>query len=165
MNNQGEAPLNVVDAVAGIAPGSALHAIRRARPEFVDGVEACRATVLWPKNDQGLPSALRIALAQRIARLSGNPAQAAFYHTLAQGDAYQAIANGGSPSAEDTWLAAIVRHSDHVTLQPRHSTEQHIHTLAEAGLNAPQIVALTELIAFVNFESRVMAGLQLLGAL
>ncbi len=61
MNNQGETPLNVVDAVAGIAPGSALYAVRRARPEFVDGVEACRATVLWPKNDQGLPSTLRIA--------------------------------------------------------------------------------------------------------
>lgn len=153
---------NVVDAVLGIDADSALYQVRRERPEFVDGVESCRASVLWPNNDQGIPAGLRVALAQRIALQSGNPAQAAFYQSLAQDGQYLAIAHDTSLNGQPEWLLAVVRHSDRVTLQPQSSTQQHLEALSAAGLSEPQIVALAELIAFVNFESRVMAGLQLL---
>jgi len=59
-------------------------------------------------------------------------------------------------------LAAIARHADLVTLTPAAATEADIRALAQAGLSNPQIVALSELIAFVNFETRVAAGLRLL---
>ncbi len=42
------------------------------------------------------------------------------------------------------------------------ATEQHIRQLEQAGLTSPQIIALSELIAFVNFQTRVAAGLRLL---
>jgi len=49
-----------------------------------------------------------------------------------------------------------------VTQQPIQATEQHIRLLEQAGLTNPQIVALSELIAFVNFQTRVAAGLRLM---
>lgn len=157
--------LNAVDTVAGIQPESALYTLRRQRPEFVDGVESCRGSVLTPANDQGIPAALRLALAQRIALQTGNPQQAAFYQAQSADAQYQPIADNSPLSVQSPWLTAIVRHSDRVTQNPVSSTEQHLQALSEAGLSAPQIIALAELIAFVNFESRVMAGLQLLESL
>ena len=62
----------------------------------------------------------------------------------------------------DEPLATIARHADLVTLTPSKAEARHIALLAEAGLTNPQIVALSELIAFVNFQTRVAAGLRLL---
>ena len=79
---------------------------------------------------------------------------------LQPADELLALAEGALPAGEP--LATIVRHTDLVTSQPVQATEQHIRLLEQAGLNNPQIVALSELIAFVNFQTRVAAGLRLL---
>ena len=155
---------DAIDRAAGLTPNAALYQTRRLRPEFVDGAEACRRSVLTPEDDQGLSAALRLALAQRMARLNQDSAlEQAYQHELAQlqpADELLALAEGALPAGEP--LATIVRHTDLVTSQPVQATEQHIRLLEQAGLNNPQIVALSELIAFVNFQTRVAAGLRLL---
>jgi uncharacterized protein YciW len=57
-----------------------------------------------------------------------------------------------------------VRHVDLVTVTPREATSDDISRLSKAGLSNAQIVALCELIAFVNFQTRVATGLRLMGA-
>jgi uncharacterized protein YciW len=59
-------------------------------------------------------------------------------------------------------LKTIARHVDLITLTPKKAEASHIAQLAQAGLNNPQIVALSELIAFVNFQTRVATGLRLM---
>ena len=155
---------DAMDKAAGLSPDDALFRARRFRPEFVQGAELCRLSVLQPANDQGLAPALRVALARRLAALNADQALIADYGAqLAQLDPSEqlrALAEGASDLDEP--LATIARHADLVTLTPSRAAASDIARLAAAGLNNPQIVALSELIAFVNFQTRVAAGLRLL---
>lgn len=161
-----EAP-DVIDAMAGIGAATALYTLRRARPEYVTGTDDCRASIMSPPDDRGVPPALRIELALRMARLLGYIPQVEHYREQAEaGDPlYRALADGELPDAAPDWLRAIARHCDNVTKDPAHSRRQDIERLQSAGLDAAQIVALAQLIAFVNYEARVAAGLAALGAL
>ncbi len=155
---------DAIDRAVGLNAEDALYGTRRLRPEFVDGAEQCRLSVLAPNDDQGLAPDVRFALAQRMAMLNNDAALQADYQaqlaTLQPSDQLLALAAGASELAEP--LATLARHADLVTQQPMNATEQHIRLLEQAGLSNPQIVALSELIAFVNFQTRVAAGLRLL---
>jgi uncharacterized protein YciW len=155
---------DAIDRAVGLNAEDALYGTRRLRPEFVDGAEQCRLSVLAPNDDQGLAPDVRFALAQRMAMLNNDAELQADYQaqlaTLQPSDQLLALAAGASELAEP--LATLARHADLVTQQPMNATEQHIRLLEQAGLSNPQIVALSELIAFVNFQTRVAAGLRLL---
>ncbi|MDF7628068.1 hypothetical protein PUG46_02160 [Erwiniaceae bacterium L1_55_4] len=155
---------DAIDQAAGLTPEEALYQTRRLRPEFVEGAEACRVSVLTPEDDQGLSADLRLALAQRMAVLNYDaPLQRDYQAQLAAlnpSEALLALASGCAVAEEP--LATIARHADMVTQQPIQATEQHIRLLEQAGLSNAQIVALSELIAFVNFQTRVAAGLRLM---
>ena len=60
--------------------------------------------------------------------------------------------------------SAIKRHADLLALKPVEARPDHLQALAHAGLGATAIVTLSQVIAFVSFQVRVQAGLQLLGA-
>ncbi|ESW78954.1 hypothetical protein NKL07_16945 [Mesorhizobium sp. C280B] len=156
--------IDAMDKAAGISPDDALFTARRFRPEFVQGAEECRISVLHPAHDQGLAPILRVALARRMAALNADAALLEQYDTqLAQLDPTEqllALARGEKDLEEP--LATIARHVDLITLTPKRAEASHIALLAKAGLNNPQIVALSELIAFINFQTRVATGLRLM---
>lgn len=162
----GTSDLDQMDILSGLKPGSELYAIRRERPEFVEGTELCRETVLSPHHGFGLGHVLRAALASRMARFIGREDLAAVYDLMldeAGSDPdLAAIASGAEPAAVDAFAGAIIRHADLVTKTPRDNSRTDIERLEKAGLTNPQIIALSELIAFVNYEARVLAGLSLL---
>ncbi|VVN98428.1 hypothetical protein PS706_03211 [Pseudomonas fluorescens] len=58
---------------------------------------------------------------------------------------------------------AIIRFTDLVTQKPREATKQDIDTLKAAGISEPDIVRLTEVLAFVNYQLRVVAGFKIAG--
>ncbi|GME41971.1 MULTISPECIES: hypothetical protein [unclassified Pantoea] len=155
---------DAIDQAAGLTPEEALYQTRRLRPEFVEGAEACRLSVLTPADEQGLPADLRLALARRMAVLNEDvPLQRDYQAQLTAlnpSEALLALAAGDVVNEEP--LATLARHTDLVTQQPIQATEQHIRLLEQAGFSNPQIVALSELIAFVNFQTRVAAGLRLM---
>ncbi|MEJ4047061.1 hypothetical protein [Erwinia sp. SLM-02] len=156
--------IDAIDKAAGLSPDDALFSARRFRAEFVEGAEACRRSVLMPENDLGLNAALRLALARRIAALNNDLPLIAEYDALLADtqpdDSLQALAAGESALAEP--LATLAHHSDLITRTPDRADADAIRRLEQAGLNNPQIVALSELIAFVNFQTRVTAGLRLM---
>lgn len=59
-------------------------------------------------------------------------------------------------------LTVILRHTDRVTREPDQARAEHIEALLGAGLEPRDIVVLLQLIAFVNFQARLIAGLRLL---
>jgi uncharacterized protein YciW len=65
--------------------------------------------------------------------------------------------------AGDARLAAILRHVDMVTRTPRQATRADIEALKAAGVEEADIVRLSELVAFVSYQARVIAGLRLPG--
>ncbi|MCW0000579.1 hypothetical protein OE766_20315 [Pararhizobium sp. YC-54] len=156
--------IDAMDKIAGLSPDDVVFKARRFRPEFVEGAEMCRLSVLTPAAGLGLEAALRIALAQRIAALNGDQILIADYGTQlsALEPAVQLLALAQGATDLDEPLAAIARHVDMVTLTPSKAAASDISRLTEAGLNNPQIVALSELIAFVNFQTRVATGLRLM---
>jgi uncharacterized protein YciW len=65
----------------------------------------------------------------------------------------------------DRRLAAVVRHVDLVSLTPEAATPGDIEKLKAAGLDDRAIVTLAGLIALVNYQIRVAAGLRMLEGL
>lgn len=156
--------MDALDKAAGLIPDDTIFKARRARPEFVEGAELCRLSVLSPQHGLGLAADMRIALAQRIAALNADQALTEEYgrqlSALEPAPPLLAVAQGSSDLPER--LATICRHVDLITLTPSIAQKSDITRLEEAGLTNPQIVALSELIAFVNFQTRVATGLRLM---
>jgi uncharacterized protein YciW len=150
---------DVIDRAAGLAPGAPVFDVRALRPEFVRGAEACRATVLEPADDLGLDRALRAAIAHRVARTAGNESLLAEY-PLPDDPTLRALAESGDLG--DDRLAAIAGHADMIASEPGRAAEVDLHRLLDAGLTVPQIIAFSELLAFVCFQMRVVHGLALL---
>jgi uncharacterized protein YciW len=74
----------------------------------------------------------------------------------------QVIANTGFDGGDDARLKAIIRHTDLITTNPKEATAEDIAALRAAGLDDADIVRLSELIAFVSYQVRVVAGLRLM---
>lgn len=157
---------DTIDRVAGIASDTALYSARRFRPEFVEGAERCRRAVLEPASDVGLGRELRAALAARMARMNASHALAAHYReklaALGLNSDLEGIAHGGYPPSADRRLRAILRHVDLITLVPRACTQADTEGLVAQGLSVPEVVAMSELIGFLNFEVRIVATLGML---
>lgn len=150
---------DAMDRTAGLDPTGEVYALRRARPEYVQGAEDSRAAVLTPADDLGLPADLRAAIARRVALTSGNDLLIADY-PLPTDDSLTDLASGATPAAP--LLAAIARHSDIIARSPGQSTPEDLQALQQAGLSVPQVIALSELLAYVCFQIRITAGLRLL---
>lgn len=158
---------DIIDAVLGTDPGSPLDLLRRQRPVQRERIQSSHDAALRPADPRNLPLPLRAALARRMSRLWNNDALADHYLRLAE-------AEGGDPETlragdpawdggDDPRLRAILRHVDLVTRRPRDSTAEDIAALAAQGLDDRDIVTLAGLIAFVNFQILVVAGLRMLG--
>lgn len=156
--------IDAMDKAAGLSPDDAVFKARRFRPEFVQGAELCRLSVLTPADGLGLEPTLRVALALRMAVLNADPVLVADYEaqltTLKPTQQLLALANGATELDEP--LFTLARHVDLVTLTPKMAEASHIERLVEAGFSNPQIVAISELIALVNFQTRVATGLRLM---
>jgi uncharacterized protein YciW len=159
---------DTIDEITSLKVHAALHQARHGRPEFVDGAEACRDAVITPVVDTGLGHPLRAALAARMARLNGHEKLAAHYRAVLVGYGKTAemalIAEGGYPQHADGRLRAILRHTDFITLAPRACSRADTERLVGEGLSVPEVVALAELIGFLNFEVRIVVTLDLLKA-
>jgi CMD domain protein len=156
---------DVIDALAGLTPGSALAALRRQRPDVVKHIQGSDEAIFSPADDGGLAPAERAAAALRIAELLRDGALIAHYRArLAALDPSGTLARtieGGAQITDARW-DAIVAHVDLVTRGPGSTTREDVDQLVAAGLSSHAIVSLSQLIAYVNFQSRVLAGLRAL---
>jgi len=124
------------------------------RADLMAASQRNERAVIAPLDPGGLSHGERRFIASRIARRNGDAALAAHYATGA-----------GNPDApDDARWAAILRHVDLVTERPKDATRADIAGLIAAGIAEADIVRLSQLIAFVNYQVRVIAGLRLIGA-
>jgi uncharacterized protein YciW len=157
---------HLIETLSGA--GSGLASVLAERAEILGLSQAAHDAVLLPREPGGISHAERAAFAVRMARANADDALAEHYRGLlrraGESPALLAIADG-SAADTDARLRAIVRHVDLVTLSPKDATKADIAALKTTGLSEPHIVRLAELIAFVNYQARVIAGLRLLGAI
>jgi len=169
MNAGGEEATDVMDRLAGLAPGSVLAELRRQRADVVRHMQASDAALFCPSENGGLTRAERLAVAVRIAQLLGNGRLEEHYRArlarAAPGDpeAAQGAKLGPAPPDlfQDRWQA-ILAHAERVTTSPDTAQREHIDRLQALGLSPRAVVALSQVIAYVNFQSRVLAALIML---
>lgn len=150
---------DAIDRAADLDSSRSLFALRDVRSAFVAGAARCRQSVIEPQNDLGLSKALRTAVARRLIRKCGTSDLLGTYPEP-DDEALTAVANGAIPV--DERLAAIAHHADMIAARPGEASAESLATLSGAGLTTAQIIALSELIGFLAFEVRVVAGLRLL---
>jgi len=156
---------DVMDALAGLTAGSPLAALRRERPDVVRHIQGSDEAIFTPADDGGFTPAERAAAALRIATLLRDGTLEAHYRArLATLDPSGALAKTVEGKAEITEIRwdAILAHVDLVTRGPGHAERKDIENLLVAGLSSRAVVSLSQLIAYVNFQSRVLAGLRML---
>jgi len=159
---------DVMDMLAELAPDAALAQLRRQRPDVVRHIQGSDDAIFAPSDDGGLTRPERAAAALRIATLLRDGALEAHYRArLAALDPTGALAKtveGKAELTEPRW-DAIIAHVDLVTRGPGSAERKDIDNLLAAGLSSHAVVSLSQLIAYVNFQSRVLAGLRALKGL
>ncbi|WP_311223707.1 MULTISPECIES: peroxidase-related enzyme [unclassified Acidovorax] len=160
---------DTIDQIAGLSPGSAAHAVRHQRGKVATATQGCEDALLGPDLPGGLTQAERLAVAHDIARVSGLPALAAHYRAalepLRPTPALQALIETPDAAIADTRLQAIVHFARTLATQPAQSDQAALLALPAAGLSVPDTVLLAQLIGFVTYQLRLVAGVAALSQL
>ena len=194
--------MDVIDTLAGIAPGSPLDAVRRTRrPVAREHAQKSYDSLFTPADFGDFGPLERFAIAVFVAGLHGQEAIEGFYAeklrsaaatdaTRAALDAEIAAAKAKGPygaypkgplSKEDTAgpvhrvakehlealgprLAAALEHVHMLVFHPRDADVRSLQALLDAGWSTTEVVTLSQLVAFLSFQIRVVAGLKVLAA-
>jgi alkylhydroperoxidase domain protein len=140
-------PFDLLAALADIDPASELAHARAERAAATQHTQGSY-DVLFSQDDEDFPLAERFALAAHVAAWHGAARLQAHYQQ--QNAPHSARLEAGRAFAEL------------LSLHPVDAAPQHINNLQSAGWTPRGIVTLAQLVAFVSFQSRLLAGLRLL---
>ncbi len=152
-----DSPPDLLAAIIGAPAGSPIDHIRRDRPDIVRHSQGSHDVLLSPQDPGGVSPAERALIAWRVADLSGHKALAAHYRAMLD-HRDKTLAD----AATDARLATILDHVVRLTTAPGTATKAHIDALRATGLTERDIVAISQLVAFVAYQVRAAAGLALL---
>jgi CMD domain protein len=192
---------DVIDTLAGIAPGSALDKARNNRSEARKHAQASYDSLFAPKDFGGVSAQERFAVASFVAGLHGRPETDTHYAaklgaTGASAELRKAVAaevaaaKGAGPygnypkgplSVENTSgpvhrvgaaaraalgprLASAFEHTHMLVFHPRDAAPPSLQAMLDAGWSTTDIVVLSQLVSFLAFQIRVVAGLRVLSA-
>jgi CMD domain protein len=192
---------DVIDRLAGIAPGSHLDQIRAQREQARTNAQQSYLSLFAPTPPVfgSFEIADRFAVAAFVAGLHGQPEVARFYADAlgAQGartgvaeaiaiETQRGAAQGpygrypaGPLSAEDApgpsyavdaaqrpvlgeRLSAGLAHAHLLVFHPRDASPGALQALLDAGWTSTEVVTLSQLVAFLAFQIRVVIGLKAL---
>jgi len=190
---------DIIDALVGITPGSALDAIRARRPEARAHAQATYRALFTPEALGTISAQERFALGTFVAGLHGATAVAAAYAArlvesgaaAAMKDAVEAAIKearthgpygsypAGPLSREDTAgpvyrvgaatrqalgprLASAFEHTHMLVFHPRDAAPASLQALLDAGWSTTDVVTLSQIVAFLSFQIRVVIGLRTL---
>ncbi|HEY4026102.1 MAG TPA: alkylhydroperoxidase domain protein [Candidatus Dormibacteraeota bacterium] len=169
---------DVLNALAGIAATSPVLALRQQRHEATAHAQGSYDALFRPPDPGGVGSLERAAVALRVAAWHDEAGLVDHYRQLlsaageggeelagaivtgAGGAGGVAVRDGGGDLAAR--LRAELDHADLLATHPVDARPEHLAALTAAGLTVRDIVTVSQLIAFVSFQARVLAGLLLL---
>lgn len=169
MSDTSTAPTaDFIDAAVPLPAGHPLHALRRERPRIVDATQASQQANFGDAVAQ-LSRRHRLAVALHACRLAAADGLAALYaRTLldegAPPDHVQAIGTDAAAALVSPRLAAMLHFTGMLIRRPLDGDRAAIDALQDSGLDAPAIVALAQLVAYLSYQIRLVAGLQAMAA-
>lgn len=140
--------------LAGVVPGTALAAALVVRDEAALNAEASARLLFEDGDHSRLTLAERLGLALLTSELHHDTLLSAHYRQ-------RLLAAGGAP-ASDARSQAGQHHARRLALAPVSASPSDLRGLEVAGWSADAIVTLSQIVAFVSFQSRFVAGLRLL---
>ncbi|KQN46585.1 alkylhydroperoxidase [Serratia sp. Leaf50] len=147
---------NLLATLAEIEPESALAQARDTRDAATEHTQGSyNALFNSNENLNDFPLNERLSLAQQIARWHGDIQLGAHYAerlNALQSDAWV------SRSRQQSALA----HAERLSFKPANATAEHLEALQKAGWTLNAIVTLSQLIAYVSFQSRLLRGYRLI---
>jgi uncharacterized peroxidase-related enzyme len=138
---------DLIERLLGLEPGASLFALRAERPDIRRHTQGAFQALVLPTLPGGVSLTERAAVATQAARLDGDEALADEYALLT------------TPSDVDR-LDLLLPYTEQVVMRPGDVTQATIDNLVGAGLSPQDIVAITQLAAFVPFQTRLLAGLR-----
>jgi CMD domain protein len=194
-------PLDVIDHLTGITPGSRLDLVRSARPEARTHSQKSFAALFSPADPGSLSILDRHALAAFVAGLHQDSTTSDFYATrlaslgadsgigeIIAAEITRGLARGpygdfpaGPLTAENVSgphhrvdpdnkrrlgepLSAALEHAHLLVFHPRDASAAALQSLLDSGLTANAVVTVSQLVAFLTFQIRVVAGLRAFAA-
>ena len=166
---------DLIDTVAGLAEGSAIHALRHQRDKVVATAQQSHDAFFGPDATDAtgaLSPVRRLLVALYACRLTPAPELAAHYRAqlaaLGADAALVQLADSGTPddiaARADQPLGAMLAFTRILTTRPIDGDHDALMTLPAAGLSTPQIVLLSQLVSFLSYQTRVAAGLKAMDA-
>ena len=154
---------DLAEHLLGIDAASPLGRLRRERADILKHEEGAYRELVLPPQPGRVSLAERAALALRGALIEGDAVLAAHYRALlaACGSAEEIAAAEAFPApAGEGRLAVLFRYADMVAQRPADCGQADIDRLLAMGLTARDIVAVTQLVSFVPYQVRLLAGLR-----
>jgi alkylhydroperoxidase domain protein/CMD domain protein len=162
------AQADVLNALLHIEDGSSLAELRAQRPEATGHTQGTYRALFDAPSATAVTPAERFATALRVAAVHQEPALIDHYAarlraTPGVSDALIDAVQAGSESAGlDARLRAILTHVDLLVIRPAAATPADLKALQSAGLTGPEVVTVSQIIAFTSYQIRVFVGLTLL---
>jgi uncharacterized peroxidase-related enzyme len=144
------AAADVIDTAAGLGPDAALQTARRFRSTVVEATQASHEALLY-EPVPGLTTADRLRVALHCCEAAEAHQLAAHYRALL---VQQPAGDASTPA-----LPAMLTWAGLLTTDPRRGDREALQALQAAGLADAAIVALAQLVAFLSYQTRVVAGL------
>lgn len=155
---------DTIDQLAGLQADHALHAIRHQRAKVALATQACEDLLLGSELPSTLSQAERLVLAAEQARVSGITVLQQLYQQRAQAlalpPALRRVLDEHGCTTGDARLDAMRHFVRSLSLEPAQSDRQALLNIPAAGVSVDDTVLLAQLIGFVSYQARVIAGLQ-----
>jgi len=154
---------DLVDQLVGLTPGSQTFDVRHKRDKVAAATQGSYDALFDPALP-GLALADRLLVALYATRITPSPLLAAHYRARAVeagvAAADIAVAESGKPAdAANPQLAAVLEFTRKLIEKPVEGDEAALKTLPAAGVSTPAVVTLSQLIAFLSYQTRLVAGL------
>ncbi|AVJ28539.1 CMD domain protein [Achromobacter spanius] len=154
---------DIVDQLVGLTPGSQTFDVRHKRDKVAAATQGSYDALFDPALP-GLSQTDRLLVALYATRITPSPLLAAHYRARAveagAAAADIAVAESGKPAdAANPQLAAVLEYTRKLIEKPVEGDEAALKTLPAAGVSTPAVVTLSQLIAFLSYQTRLVAGL------
>ena len=169
MKNETTVTTDVLNALLGIVEGSHLAALRTERAAATRHTQGSYVALFGDHPATSVTRAERLAAALRVAVLHDEHALIEHFTALLTNcspDLVEVVAGASVRLPSDGLpgrLPAILKHVELLVLDPSAASPADLDQLRAAGLTAPEIVTVSQLVAFTSYLIRVYVGLALLG--
>ena len=156
---------DLIDRLLNLHPDSPTYQARHFREKARQGTQDSYDTLFSP--DLSLPLASRWLIALYASALSQAQELRDHYRSQAlthgMGEkVVQAVQDGAMDGIDDAQLKAMLLFTKKLIEKPIEGDQAALLELKAAGLTTPQVIIVAQLIAFLSYQTRLVAGLKAL---